>query len=152
MELGRQRVAAQAVGLLNPEWVATVNDIYKNPERYLDDKLTAIRPRTKEFVTLALVRLASTDAHAAPLIDPRFLTHADDLAQMIAGVRQARRILQAPALSAYGREWPSSAQADRCSLYTTAPCCAIKRRMAAIRSVSSGAVPPLQVRRSRSIS
>ena len=65
MESGNQRVAAQAVGLLNLEWVATVNDIYKNPDRYLDEKLTAIRPRTKEFVTLALVRLAATDAEAA---------------------------------------------------------------------------------------
>jgi soluble lytic murein transglycosylase len=65
MENGNQRVAAQAVGLLNLEWVATVNDIYNSPARYLDDKLTAIRPRTKEFVTLALVRLASTDAEAA---------------------------------------------------------------------------------------
>ena len=65
MESGNQRVAAQAVGLLNLEWVATVNDIYNNPARYLDDKLTAIRPRTKEFVTLALVRLAATDAEAA---------------------------------------------------------------------------------------
>lgn len=55
------------------------------------------------------VRLASTDANASPLIDPRFLTHADDMAQMIAGVRQARRILQAPALSAYGRESRASA-------------------------------------------
>jgi soluble lytic murein transglycosylase len=65
MEAGNQRVAAQAVGLLNPEWVAAVNDIYNNPARYLDDKLTAIRPRTKEFVTLALVRLATTDMEAA---------------------------------------------------------------------------------------
>ena len=65
MELGRQRVAAQAVGLLNTEWVATVNEIYANPARYLDEKLTAIRPRTKELVTLALVRLASTDMEAA---------------------------------------------------------------------------------------
>ena len=65
MEASNQRVAAQAVGLLNPEWVATVNDIYNSPARYLDDKLTAIRPRTKEFVTLALVRLAATDAEAA---------------------------------------------------------------------------------------
>ena len=55
------------------------------------------------------MRLASTDANASPLIDPRFLTHADDMAQMIAGVRQARRILQAPALSAYGRESRASA-------------------------------------------
>ncbi len=65
MENGNQRVATQAVGLLNPDWVATVNDIYNSPARYLDDKLTAIRPRTKEFVTLALVRLAATDMEAA---------------------------------------------------------------------------------------
>jgi soluble lytic murein transglycosylase len=65
MEYGRQRVTAQAVGLLNPEWVAPVNEIYANPARYLNDKLTALRPRTKEFVTLALIRLAATDAEAA---------------------------------------------------------------------------------------
>lgn len=58
------------------------------------------------------VRLASADAHTPPQIDLQILTHADDMAQMLAGVRQARRILQAPALSAYGREWPSSAQAQ----------------------------------------
>ena len=65
MELGRQRVATQAVGQLNPEWVATANEIYANPARYLDEKLTAIRPRTKELVTLALVRLAATDMEDA---------------------------------------------------------------------------------------
>ena len=65
MELSRQRVATQAVGLLDPDWVATVNDVYNNPARYLDEKVTAIRPRTKEFVTLALVRLASTNVEAA---------------------------------------------------------------------------------------
>ncbi|MFC7407699.1 lytic transglycosylase domain-containing protein [Hydrogenophaga atypica] len=65
MERGRQRVVAQAVGQLNPEWVATANEIYANPARYLDDKLTAIRPRTKELVTLALVRLAATDVEDA---------------------------------------------------------------------------------------
>ena len=58
------------------------------------------------------VRLASTDAKAAPLIDPQFLTHADDMAPMIKGVRHARRILQAPALRAYGREWSRSAAAQ----------------------------------------
>ena len=54
------------------------------------------------------LRLASTDANVPPLIDPQFLMHVEDMAQMIAGVRHARRILQAPALSAYGREVASS--------------------------------------------
>ena len=65
MENNRVRVATQAVGLLNPEWVATVSAIHGNPARYLDDKITAIRTRTKELVTLALVRLAATDPDAA---------------------------------------------------------------------------------------
>jgi len=61
----KPRVAAQAVGLLNPDWVPSVNAIYANPVRFLDDKITALRPRTKELVTLALIRLASTDTTAA---------------------------------------------------------------------------------------
>jgi soluble lytic murein transglycosylase len=58
MASGRLRVATQAVAMLDDDWVATVEQIYANPERYLDEKLTALRPRTKELVTLALVRLA----------------------------------------------------------------------------------------------
>lgn len=54
------------------------------------------------------VRLASTDANIPPLIDPQYLSHPDDMAEMIAGVRQARTILAAPALAQYGREWSKS--------------------------------------------
>ena len=61
----RPRIAVQAVGLLNSSWVGSVNAIYANPTRFLDDKMTALRPRTKELVTLALIRLASTDTAAA---------------------------------------------------------------------------------------
>lgn len=60
----RPRIAAQAIGLVNPDLVPSVNAIYANPVRFLDDKITALRPRTKELVTLALIRLASSD-HAA---------------------------------------------------------------------------------------
>jgi len=64
-EFDKPRIAAQAVGLLNPEWVANINTIYANPARYLDEKLVALRPRTRELVTLALIRLASNDYQAA---------------------------------------------------------------------------------------
>ena len=64
-ENDRSRIATQAVSLLNPEWVASVAAIYLNPARYLDGKITALRPRTKELVTLALIRLASIDVEAA---------------------------------------------------------------------------------------
>jgi soluble lytic murein transglycosylase len=58
MENDRPRVVTQAVGLLSDKWAATVNTIYQNPAKYLNDKLTAIRPQTRELVSLALIRLA----------------------------------------------------------------------------------------------
>ena len=60
-EANRPRVISQAVELINPEWAKASNTIQAQPAKYLDDKLTAIRHRTKELVTLALVRLAATD-------------------------------------------------------------------------------------------
>jgi soluble lytic murein transglycosylase len=65
IEVGRTRVATQAVGLLDPDWAITVESIAKDPAKYLDEKITAIRPRTKELVTLAMIRLASQDPDAA---------------------------------------------------------------------------------------
>ncbi len=60
------------------------------------------------------VRLASPDPATPPLIDPQFLSHPDDLPRLMAGVREARRILAQPALASHGREWASSrlAQSD----------------------------------------
>ena len=70
VENDRVRVATQAVGLLNPDWAGKVSTIYANPSRYLDEKLTALLPRTKELVTLALIRLAVEDpALAAAELD-----------------------------------------------------------------------------------
>lgn len=61
VEYDRLRVTTQALGLLNPVWAENFQTIYQNPTRYLNDKLTAIRPQTREIVTLALIRLAFTD-------------------------------------------------------------------------------------------
>ncbi|NDH51796.1 MAG: lytic transglycosylase domain-containing protein [Betaproteobacteria bacterium] len=61
MESDRLRIAVQAVDFLNPGWGAKVNTLYANPERYLNEKLTALLPRTRELVTLALIRLAVQD-------------------------------------------------------------------------------------------
>jgi choline dehydrogenase-like flavoprotein len=47
------------------------------------------------------VRLQSTDAAVAPLIDPAFLTDDRDIQTLRAGVRQMYRILNAPALAEY---------------------------------------------------
>ena len=47
------------------------------------------------------VRLVSPDPEAEPLIDPKLLDHADDLRRMVRAVQLCRRILRAPAFSAY---------------------------------------------------
>lgn len=48
MENDRLRIATQAIGLRSSEWAITAGSIYANPERYLNEKITALRPRTKE--------------------------------------------------------------------------------------------------------
>src|SRR5512133_2690683 len=61
------RIATQAAGLLNAEWANTVSAIYTRPEHYLEGKLLALRLRTKELVTLAMIRLAVKDPAAAAI-------------------------------------------------------------------------------------
>ncbi|MGI9135310.1 MAG: transglycosylase SLT domain-containing protein [Rhodoferax sp.] len=58
MESDHLRISTQAVGLLDEKWVKTVHAIYLNPAKYLHDKLTALRPQTRELVGLALIRQA----------------------------------------------------------------------------------------------
>jgi soluble lytic murein transglycosylase len=65
MEANKPEAALQAIGMLNPEWAEIAKDIAKDPGAYLDDKITAIRPRTKELVTLAIIRLGAIDLPAA---------------------------------------------------------------------------------------
>ncbi len=65
LENDRLKVALQAVALLGKDRAETLNTIYGAPAKYLTAKLTALRPPTKELVTLALVRLAVVDPAAA---------------------------------------------------------------------------------------
>jgi soluble lytic murein transglycosylase len=70
MENDRPRVVTQAVGIISPRSVQTVNNIYLNPRKYLNDKLTAFQPKTRELVSLALIRQAYLDpAEAAVEIE-----------------------------------------------------------------------------------
>lgn len=65
VEANKPDAALQAIGLLDPQWAGIAKTIIKDPGGYVDDKITAIRPRTKELVTLAIVRLGATDLPAA---------------------------------------------------------------------------------------
>jgi choline dehydrogenase-like flavoprotein len=60
----------------------------------------AVRPKSRGTVTLA-----SPDPRAAPVIDPNYLDHPDDLRTLVDGFQIARRILAAPAFeSLHGAE------------------------------------------------
>ena len=66
-----------------------------------------LRPRSR-----GSLRLASPDPCAAPLIDPAFLTEADDVQRLVRGVRLAREVLgQAPLARHGGRESADSRDA-----------------------------------------
>jgi soluble lytic murein transglycosylase len=65
MEINQPHAAEQAMAMIDPARAKTVHAIAKQPERYLQDKLTAFRTSTKELVTLALIRLAASDPAAA---------------------------------------------------------------------------------------
>ncbi len=65
MEVNQPSAAEQAMAMVDPARAKTVHAIAKQPQRYLNDKLTAFRTSTKELVTLALIRLAANDPAAA---------------------------------------------------------------------------------------
>ena len=65
MENNNLRITTQAIAMLNPEWANTTGSIFTAPEKFLDGRVLALRDRTKELVTLALVRLAVKDPAAA---------------------------------------------------------------------------------------
>ena len=67
MENDRLRVVTQAVDLVTPNASKLINNIYLNPGKYLNDKLTALQPKTREFVSLALIRQAYLDPEAAAI-------------------------------------------------------------------------------------
>jgi len=111
MEANRQPVVRQAIALLDASWVPLVESIAQDPAAYLDEKLTAIRPRTREMVTLAVIRLASSDPAAAAdaLLRKRWVTQLTreerSWAWGVVGKRAAqRRMPEALAYFAHARD------------------------------------------------
>lgn len=68
-----------------------------------------LRPQSR-----GTLKLASRDAAAAPLIDPAFFQHPDDLAQMVDGFKLTRTLLQQPSLRAHWQRelWSTETQSD----------------------------------------
>jgi choline dehydrogenase len=72
--------------------------------------VTVLRPRSRGSVSLA-----SSDARAAPLIDPAFLQDAEDLRLLMRGARLQQRILESPPFDPYrgGMLYPVTKNDDR---------------------------------------
>ena len=92
------------------------------PTVYLDRDVTGLSPTHGVTLDPCLlrpkargsVRLASADPIAAPLVDPQFFGHPDDLRLTIAGLRYARGVLAtSPVREMIDRElFPGSPDAD----------------------------------------
>jgi choline dehydrogenase-like flavoprotein len=64
-----------------------------------------LRPKSRGTVTLK-----DRNPDSAPVIDPKFLEHPDDLATLVAGYKMTERLMKAPALSRFITEDPFTAQ------------------------------------------
>jgi soluble lytic murein transglycosylase len=67
IEANRPRVARAAVEIVSPESSSLVAELNDSPARFLATKATASSKLRKELVTLALLKMASSDADAAAL-------------------------------------------------------------------------------------
>ena len=110
MENDRLRVVTQAVDLVAPNSGKLINNIYLNPGKYLNDKLTAFRPKTREFVSLALIRQAYLDPQEAvqEINKLRWKTQLTDEERNwiwgVIGKRAAQKLMaEAPAYFAQGQ-------------------------------------------------
>lgn len=54
-----------------------------------------LRPKSRGYIALK-----SSDPFADPLIQPNYLSHDDDVAELLAGLKLGRRIMQSPAMQA----------------------------------------------------
>ncbi len=76
MEGNRPRGVTNAVQIVTPELLPAINDIQASPTRYLTSRSTAPGSTRKELVTLALIKLATSDPDgAATLLDSKWSPH-----------------------------------------------------------------------------
>ncbi len=65
MEANRPKAAGMAAGIAVADAATHINEIQDNPARYLSKRVVAVGKVNKEYVVLALTRMASSDPDAA---------------------------------------------------------------------------------------
>ncbi|MBK0394727.1 lytic transglycosylase domain-containing protein [Ramlibacter algicola] len=106
-EFNRPKVAAAAVEMIAPEALPQLSELHASPSKFLTGKHVAVRKLRRELITLALVRLAGSDAdNAAQLLDRKWSSQlSDEERNWIWGVlgRQAAQKLDPVALQYYAK-------------------------------------------------
>ncbi|MFN9725905.1 transglycosylase SLT domain-containing protein [Acidovorax sp.] len=75
-EANRPRAVRAAVEIVSPDGLPQLKDVLDSPTRYLHSRATARGTARQELVTLALIRLATTDADgAAQQLDNKWSVH-----------------------------------------------------------------------------
>ncbi len=73
MEANRPRAAGNALSIVAPEAIASLGEVNASPARFLAGRATAASNLRKELVTLALIKLATSDPdQAANLLDSKW--------------------------------------------------------------------------------
>jgi soluble lytic murein transglycosylase len=96
MEAGRLRAAQQAVQMVAPDAMPQFNELNASPARFLTKGIAAFRKTRKEMISLALIKLATTDLDgAASQLDgkwgPQLSTEERDWLWGVMGKQAAQR-------------------------------------------------------------
>ncbi len=108
MEANRPRAVRTAVELVSPESMALVAEINTSPSKFLTTRVLAIRKARKEMITLALIKLATTDqSQAAFQLDnkwgPQLSAEERNWVWGVIGRQAAGRLQSAEALDYYAK-------------------------------------------------
>ncbi len=106
MEANRPRAVAAAVELVAPDALPQLAEVHASPARFLTGRVTAASRTRKELVSLALIKLATTDTdNAVRLLDnkggPQLSPEERNWVWGVLGKQAAQR-LQPEALAYYG--------------------------------------------------
>jgi soluble lytic murein transglycosylase len=73
MEANRPRAAAAAIEMVAPEAVALLTELNNSPARYLTSRVAVVSKQRREMMTLALIKLATSDVeNAATQLDSKW--------------------------------------------------------------------------------
>ncbi|KAK9496925.1 hypothetical protein O3M35_012874 [Rhynocoris fuscipes] len=88
--------------------ILRMNESYSNPNlAHIDALMFVSKPKS-----IGSVRLVDNNWRTAPLIDPKFLSHEDDVKNFLWGIGELFKIIKSPALAKFSPKFETSMAAD----------------------------------------